>query len=214
MTCLNSSTAPVPALLPAAQSTRAALYQRSTEKSRREETLEVLRRFARLRGWKIQGEYCDQKASRERPALGSLLEKATEGRFELVLIQALEDFGPSLGRAILTLEKLERAGIALVSLEEELDTTPGCEEVLPGLIRALAIFARRRSYRLRRGIRRGVRRMQEEGKPVGRPFKEVDVDKVRRLSRERKLSYRAIARIMGISASKVCEMLKEDDEND
>ncbi|HSR49543.1 MAG TPA: recombinase family protein, partial [Acidobacteriota bacterium] len=178
--------------------------------NQREEGLDVLRRFARLQGWEIQGEYCDKRSSRERPALRSLLEKAGEGRFEIVLIEALEDLGPSLGRVVLALEKLEGAGVALVSLDENLDTTPGCEEILPGLIRALAMFARQRSFRLRKRIQRGLHRVRDEGKPVGRPCKEVDVEEVRRLSGERKLSYRAIARILGVSRSTVCEILKEE----
>ncbi|HSR51411.1 MAG TPA: recombinase family protein [Acidobacteriota bacterium] len=211
MTCSNSSTATLPVIEPAARRRQAALYLRAAGDAEKEETLVNLRRYARLRGFVIEGEYIDRRAAKERPALERLFKHAGEGRFEGVLVESLEHLGPQLRQAVLTLERLECTGTALVSLDEGLDTTRGDEKTLRNLIRGLAALARDRYLKLRLRISRGMHRAREMGANVGRPAKEVDEEEIFRLA-EKGLSYRAIARTQGISHTVVGEILERGKE--
>ncbi len=76
---------------------RAVIYARYSSEQQREASIEdqlrLCRDAARLRGWTVTGEYADRAqsgASRFRPQYQRLIEDARQGRFDVVLAEALD----------------------------------------------------------------------------------------------------------------------------
>jgi site-specific DNA recombinase len=88
----------------------------------------VIAEFGRSRGWTLGSEYLDAGLSGkdgDRPALQRLLEDADAGRFELVIVHAIDRFYRNLQGLLSALDRLNQAGVGFVSITENLDfTTP------------------------------------------------------------------------------------------
>ncbi len=83
------------------------------------------------------------------------------------------------------------------------------DQVRKLVIAVLAWAAERERKLLRQRTREGMLRAKLEGKHVGRPRKRIDVERVRRL-REKGLSYRAIARLLGVSYDTLLRRIREE----
>ncbi|WP_367161083.1 recombinase family protein (plasmid) [Kozakia baliensis] len=89
--------------------------------------------------------------SMERPGLDELLEYARKG--DTLAIVRLDRLGRSLGELLTTVTMLRSRGIALLSLEEKIDTSSAAGELIFHVFGAIAHFERRLiSERTRDGI--------------------------------------------------------------
>jgi DNA invertase Pin-like site-specific DNA recombinase len=137
-------------------------------------------------------------AKATRPGLTLALEIARAG--DVLVVWRLDRLGRSLHDLIVLAKTLEEAGIGLMSLQENIDTTTSGGRLVFHLFGALAEFERNL---IRERTRAGLSAARARGRQGGRP-KMLDAKKRQltlRLYHERKHSIAEICRLMGISKS-------------
>ena len=205
MTTANQDSAPA-----AAPGKRAALYLRtSTADQHLENQRPELRRIAEQRGLQVVRVYEEQvSAVRHRSEFESMLRDAHAGVFDWLLVVAIDRIGRSLQDNINTIIRLDRSGIRIVSAREPwLDTG---SHVRGLLIAIFSWIAEQEQLRISERTRAGLARARAKGVRVGRPPKQLDVEKLRSL-RESGRSYREIARLVGAGASTIHRLLAADE---
>ncbi len=187
---------------------RVAIYARvSTTDQSTDSQLLDLRRYVSERGWTIFNEYCDNGISGtkdSRPALNELMNDAKKRRFDVVLVWRFDRFARSTRHLINALEEFKNLRIDFVSYQENIDTSSPLGSAIFTIISAVAqlekdIIAER--------VKAGLRRAKASGRKLGRPCLRVDLEAVHGM-RKQGLSYRAIARRLGVSHPTVMAALK------
>lgn len=130
--------------------TRAAAYVRvSTDRQAKEGlSLDEQRRrveahVAGQEGWKLVDTFIECGVSGrkdDRPELRRLLEAVDRGDLDAVVIPKLDRFGRSVRQLHENFARLDRAGVALVSLTESIDTSTSVGRLLRAVLAALAEF--------------------------------------------------------------------------
>lgn len=152
--------------------------------------------------------YADQQsgASTERLGLNGILEMARPG--DTLVVWRLDRLGRSLKHLIQLMEQLDRQGIGLRSLQENIDTTTSGGRLVFHLFGALAEFERNL---IRERTRAGLSAARARGRQGGRP-KRLDPKKrelALRLYQERQHSIAELCQLMGISKSTLYNYLAE-----
>jgi DNA invertase Pin-like site-specific DNA recombinase len=154
---------------------RVALYARV---SITDQTLNLqvteLREYARARGWKIAGEFCDQGVSgakESRPALNELMTAVKRRKVDVVCVWKLDRFGRSVRHLVNALAELEAVGVAFVSLRDNLDLTTPSGRLMFQIIGAMAEFER---TLIQERVRAGMAVAKAAGKHCGRPRVTID----------------------------------------
>jgi DNA invertase Pin-like site-specific DNA recombinase len=152
--------------------------------------------------------YTDQQSgvSVDRSGLATVLEVARSG--DTLVIWRLDRLGRSLKGLIHLVEKLERQGVGLKSLQENIDTTTSGGRLVFHLFGALAEFERNL---IRERTQAGLSAARARGRQGGRP-KLLDTQKrelALRLHQERQHSIADICRLMGISKSTLYNYIAE-----
>ena len=152
--------------------------------------------------------YTDQQSgvSADRSGLATVLEVARSG--DTLVIWRLDRLGRSLKGLIHLVEKLDRQGVGLKSLQENIDTTTSGGRLVFHLFGALAEFERNL---IRERTQAGLSAARARGRQGGRP-KLLDTQKrelALRLHQERQHSIADICRLMGISKSTLYNYLAE-----
>lgn len=109
--------------------------------------------------------------SMERPGLAELLAYARKG--DTLAIVRLDRLGRSLGELLITVQMLRERHIALLSLEEKIDTSSAAGELIFHVFGAIAHFERRL---ISERTRDGIAAARAKGKLPGR--QPLDGDKV------------------------------------
>jgi len=114
--------------------------------------------------------------------LSRLLTDAERGRFDVVLVWALDRMSREGPLAVLQLvDRLKRSGVRLLSYQEPWTEAPG---ELGDLLNALVAWvARWESQRRSERTKAGQARAKAQGKQIGRPFGSKDSKKRRRRTR-------------------------------
>lgn len=170
--------------------------------------LDVLREFADRRELEVIAEFVDHGASgarERRPALKELMDAARKRRFDIVLVYRFDRWARSLRHLVTSLDEFDALGIDFVSYSESLDTSTPMGRAMFSICAALAELER--SIIVERSVE-GQRRARARGKHVGRPRRQVDVDRVLRLHGEGR-SLRAIAKATGLSRTVVTRVVRE-----
>ena len=150
----------------------------------------------------------DSGAKAERPGLLMALEMLRQG--DILVVWRLDRLGRSLKDLIALVEKLENRGIALKSLQENIDTSNSGGKLIFHLFGALAEFERNL---IRERTQAGLSAARARGRTGGRP-KALDSNKRQlaiRLYRERGHSIEELCRMMGISKPTLYSYLAEAD---
>jgi DNA invertase Pin-like site-specific DNA recombinase len=105
-------------------------------------------------------------AARDRPVLDRLLAAARAGRFEIVVVAALDRVARDVVRLVMTLDELERAGAYVVSLREGIDFRGPMGRAMASLLGAVAEIER---AAIRDRVRAGMLNAKARGKTFGRP---------------------------------------------
>ena len=136
--------------------------------------------------------------SMERPGLAELIAYARKG--DTLAVVRLDRLGRSLAELLTTVETLRGQGIALLSLEEKIDTSSAAGELIFHVFGAIAHFERRLfSERTRDGIAAA----RAKGKLPGRqPLDMSKVDAAIKLV-EARISPTEAARQLGIGRSTI-----------
>lgn len=190
---------------------RAALYLRvSTDQQTVENQRLALRAEAERRGWQIAGEYADEgisgaKGRDQRPQLDRLLKDAVRGRYDVVMVWALDRLGRSMASLIDTVQELEAVNVGLCIPGQAIDTTTPAGRLFFHVMGAIAEFER---SQIRSRIRSGLDRVRSQGKRLGRkPIASTDprVASALSLLAEGK-GVNKVAKSVGLSNDKVAKL--------
>lgn len=136
--------------------------------------------------------------SMDRPGLAELLAYARKG--DTLAVVRLDRLGRSLAELLSTVEKLRARGIALLSLEEKIDTSSAAGELIFHMFGAIAHFERRL---ISERTKDGIAAARAKGKRPGRqPLDMARVDAAIKLV-EARLAPVEAARQVGIGRSTI-----------
>jgi DNA invertase Pin-like site-specific DNA recombinase len=187
---------------------KVAIYLRVSTTDQDPETQgREVRAFVSTRGWEAVETYQDlgvSGARARRPALDRLVQDAWRGRFEAVVVWDLSRIARSTLNALELLREFEQIKVRLIAVKQTFDTDTPLGKAFFTLA---AMFAELERSILIERVRAGMARARAEGKRIGRPEREVDVEELGRL-RGQGLSIRQVARRLGIPSSTVAKRLK------
>ncbi len=180
---------------------RVALYARVSTKNNGQDPetqLMALRDYAQARKLEVFSEYSDVGISGSkdsRPALNRLMADARKRRFDTVLVARFDRFARSTRHLVLALEEFNALGVDFISLSESVDTSTPMGKMVYTVIAAVAELER--SLICERVVM-GLQRAKAQGKRLGLTAAKIYPAEVHRL-REQGMSFRAIARQLGVS---------------
>jgi DNA invertase Pin-like site-specific DNA recombinase len=158
--------------------------------------LEAIRQFVEGSRWQLTGVYAEPSGSRtDRPQFRRLLAAAEQRTVDVIVIERLDRVAGSLRELVEVFETVRRCRVALVCLEEQINTSTHGGDLVFDVMRVVGQFERRLHGKR---IRVGLARARVLGTRLGRPPAGVDPATVVQL-REQALSYRQIGRRLGIS---------------
>ncbi len=161
--------------------TRAAIYLRvSKGEQHTENQRPAVDQIVERRRLELVDVYQDSiSAAKRRPEFDRMIKDARRGRFDVLVIWALDRFGRSMVGNLQVVLDLDRRGIETVSVQEPwLDTGGPVRELL------IAIFswiAEQERARLIERTNAGLDRAKRKGVRLGRPQTRVDVWQAERL---------------------------------
>ncbi len=145
----------------------------------------------------------------ERPGFRSLLEAIKEKPYPVIAYE-LSRLGRSFYETFRTIQELESLGAPIITISPKESFLQNLDPQIRQLIIAiLAWTAERERELLRQRTREGMKRAKLEGKHVGRPKVKINMRKVREL-RAKGVSYRDIARILGVNYYTLLRRVKEE----
>lgn len=150
---------------------KAALYVRaSTNEQQTDNQLPALEDYAERRGFEVIRIYSENETAWKaghQAELAKLLEDARKGRFEVVLVWALDRLSREGALAILSLvDKLKKYGAKVISYQESWTEAPG--ELADILYAITGWVAKMESQRRSERTKAGLERARREGKPIGK----------------------------------------------
>jgi putative DNA-invertase from lambdoid prophage Rac len=182
----------------------AAIYVRVSKADGTQSTenqLPEVEQLARARGFDVVHVYDEQaSALKHRPKYASMLRDAKRGKFDVVIVWALDRLGRSMVGNLQDVLELDRIGVQVVSVRESWLDTGGPVRNL--LIAVFSWVAEQERARLVERTRAGMEQARRRGSRIGRPQARLDKDELRRL-RAQGLSVRKIAEHLGVGSSTV-----------
>lgn len=191
-----------------------ALYARISTHDGRQSVLNQLaamRDYCDRRQWHIAAEFVDQFSgsapARERDQLLKLLNEARAGRFDTVLVFAMDRLTrEGVLQSFEYVKRLTDAGVEFLSITEPQFQTAGPAGEL--FMAVAAWMAKQEREQIRARVRAGLARAKSQGVRLGRPRASADLLKMKLLYVDGK-SLRDIATEMNLSRSTV-ERLSKD----
>ena len=146
------------------------------------------------------------RGRKERPQLADCLSNIRSG--DTLVVWRLDRLGRSLKDLIEIVGELDRLGVGLVSLRENIDTTSATGRLIFHVFASLAQFEREL---IQERTKAGVEAARARGRKGGRPQKLNDREKamVRTLMADPKNSVQDIAKQFGVSRSMLYRVVKE-----
>lgn len=186
---------------------KVAIYTRvSSSDQSTEMQIRVLREYCQARGFTIYREYTDHGISGtkcSRPSLDELLNDTRKKLFDVVLVYRFDRFARSSKQLITSLEEFNHLGIDFISYQENIDTSSPLGKAIFTIVSAMAELER--NIIVER-IKTGLYNAKKNGKQLGRPKAQLDLNQARALKQEG-YSIRSIAQKMNISKSTVAKYL-------
>ena len=123
---------------------------------------------------------------------------------DMVMVWSVDRLGRSLQHLTALLSDIESKGINLYLHQQNIDTSSPSGKML---FQLLGVFAEFERSMIRERVLAGLDRARSQGKRLGRPpIPPITVDKIKRL-RDEGMSLRKIAKQVGISTSKVHQLV-------
>jgi putative DNA-invertase from lambdoid prophage Rac len=189
---------------------KAALYLRvSTDEQSVENQRPELEALAARRHMQIVSTYAETVSgvARRLPQLDLLMREAQRGRFDAILVWALDRIGRTMWEAVGRFVELDRLGVHVLSAKEPWIDTAGPAKSL--LVCAFLWVAEQERTRLIERTHAGLARARTAGKRLGRPPVVVKLAELHKL-KAAGLSAPAIAGRLGCSPSSVLRLLRRD----
>lgn len=180
----------------------AVVYARvSTTDQHADAQLPECRALVAARGWTLAGEHIEVcSAAKRRPVWESLLDQARRGKFQVLVVWALDRLGRSMHGNLRDVLDLESHGVRVVSVREAwLDQSGPTRDLVLGV---LSWVAQQERERLSDRTKAGLARVRAKGVKLGRPER-IDPTTARRAAQLRTtgLSWRSIAKELGVAAT-------------
>jgi DNA invertase Pin-like site-specific DNA recombinase len=188
---------------------RAAIYARVSTKLKGQDTenqLLQLREYCVRQAWQITEEYVDHESAKtgDRAAFKRLFADATQRKFDVVLVWALDRFTrEGVLETFTYIEKLREFKVSFESYTEAHFRTTGPAGEL--MLAVAAWIAKQERLRISERTKAGIERARREGKHCGRPRRVFRRDEVAQLRDVERLSWRAIAERLGVPVSTVVD---------
>jgi len=150
---------------------KTALYIRvSTAEQDTTNQLLTLEDYAKRRGFEVYRIYSEAETAWKnghQAELAKLLDDAQRGKFQVVLVWALDRLSREGALAILSLvDRLKRHGVRVISVQEPWTEAPG--ELADILYAITGWVARMESQRRSERTKAGLERARHNGKPIGK----------------------------------------------
>ena len=131
-------------------------------------------------------------------------------RFDVVAVAAFDRFARSVKHLVNALEEFRVLRIDFVSLREAIDTSTPMGKAMFVIVGAMAelessLIAERTAAAMQYAQTHGTR----SGRAIGRPRVVFDREEAYRMRNEQRMSYRQIAKALGVSPAKIHAALKE-----
>jgi len=158
---------------------RAVLYLRvSTIDQTTANQERALREVAERAGWEVVKVYKDHgisgaKGCEDRPAFDALHKAAARREFDVVMAWSVDRLGRSLQDLISFLSEIHASGVDLFLHQQGLDTTTPAGKAL---FQMMGVFAEFERSMIQERVRAGLRRAVDEGKQLGRPRIDSDLE--------------------------------------
>ena len=189
---------------------RAAIYLRVSKGEQHAENQRPdVDRIVGQRGLEVVEVYEDSiSAVKRRPEFDRMVRDAQRGRFDVLVIWAIDRFGRTMAGNIQTVLDLDRRGVVTVSVQEPwLDTGGPVRDLL------LAIFswiAEQERARLVERTNAGLERAKRKGIRLGRPPARVNLWLAKKLIAEGK-SLRQVAKVLKVPLGTLHGALKRSE---
>ena len=184
----------------------------STEAQKLDSQRHAVERYVRARGWRVAERFLEQGvsgAAQYRKEVDAILSGARRKRFDAVVIFRGDRSFRSAGKGCLFIDELIATGCAFVSIEDGIDTSTPAGEVMAKMAILMAEWERKA---IGDRVRAGIAAARQRGIHLGRPRRDVDVARARRLmrgglglratARRMKLSHRTLGRALLVVAQK------------
>ena len=190
---------------------RAAIYLRvstqdQTTANQERELIEVAKRM----GLEITKTYKDHgisgaKGRDKRPAFDSLCKDATKRKFDVIMAWSVDRLGRSLQDLIGFLTEIHALKIDLYLHQQGLDTTTPAGKAM---FQMMGVFAEFERAMIQERVRAGLARARAEGKQLGRPTIEVELETQIKEAIANGLSYRKTAKSFSVALGTVQRIAK------
>ena len=186
---------------------KTAIYARvSTDEQTTDNQVLKLKQVADRNGWKVEAIYADpiSGAKSKRPELDKLMKAIMRKEIDMVMVWSVDRLGRSLQHLTTLLSDIHSKGINLYLHQQGIDTTTPSGKMM---FQMCGVFAEFERSMIRERVMAGLDRARSQGKRLGRPpIPPITVDKIKRLRGEG-LSLRKIAKQVGISTTKVHQLV-------
>ena len=127
--------------------------------------LSALRQYCSARGWTVVQEFVDHGVSgakAKRPDLDKMMNAAKKGTldFDAVLVWKIDRFGRSVQHLCNAVKELDEAGVAFISMTDNLDMSSPAGRFMFHMLSAVAEFER---ALMQERIKSGLRHAKEKG---------------------------------------------------
>jgi putative DNA-invertase from lambdoid prophage Rac len=146
-----------------------------------------LRQFSELKGYEVIGQWADKASGADpnRPQLVEMLQKSRT--YNAIIITKLDRMMRSTKNLLNMLEDLDKKGIALICVDQPIETNTAMGRFLTQILSAVAEFERELT---RDRVKDGLARARKEGKRLGRP--EVSYEKASLRTKQRRAKKEAL----------------------
>ncbi len=188
---------------------KVALYARvskSDDSQDPENQLIRLRSYAKERSWQVHDEYVDRASGADdyRPALDRMMNDAVARRVGLVLTTKIDRIARSARNLLNLLERLKERGVLFECADQPFSTDESTGRFLLTVLGAVAELEREL---ISERTKAGLARAKAQGKRLGRPLIELDMDRVRELKGQG-WGYRKIAQEFDVSHQTIKNRLR------
>ncbi len=191
---------------------KAALYlrtshsDRTTENQRRE-----LKKAAKRAGWTIAAVYEDNgisgaKGRDGRPGFDQMLKDANRREFNIIMAWSVDRLGRSLQHLVGFLEEVHALDIDLYLHVQGMDTTTPAGRAL---FQMLGVFSEFERAIIRERVMAGLARAKAQGKAIGRPKVNGQVEKKVLKLRSGGMGIKRIAKEAGVAVGTVYRILEQ-----
>lgn len=163
--------------------------------------LRELRLYCERRGWEYEV-FADpgySGAKVNRPELDRMMSLCRRRRFGAVVVYRFDRFARSTKHLVDALDEFGHLGIEFVSLHEQVDTSTANGKLMFHIVAAFSEFERALT---RERVMSGIAKARAQGKRLGRPPANADVDLIKAMRRDGR-SWRHIASALGLPVTTV-----------